>query len=135
MESKLLGPRTSLFIGRIWITLLILSPSSESQTLILFTPHYAMSFFFQLDRRVGILAFATGRWKIQMILKESMSPWKNTFAIASTFVPLILSPSIFSLLAGSFRHMSVSLGQLLSRSAWVNLLPFRMILEWSFIRA
>src|ERR1700733_1612372 len=134
MESGLLGLRTSSSIGR--ITLVVLCHSSESLTLIPFTHHYAMSFFFQLDRWDGTLQFPTGSWKIRSVITVgSMSAWKNTFAIASTFAPLMSSPFTSFLLANSFRHMSVSLGQLLSRSVSHNLLPFRTILGWSFIKA
>ena len=63
-----------------------------------------------------------------------MSLWKNTSTIAFMFASLILSLTIFSLLVNFSRHTSVSLGQLLSRSALVNLLLFRTISRLSFIR-
>src|SRR6266849_7704518 len=134
MESRLLDPKTSLSTRR--TSLAILCPSSESLTLIPFTHLYATSFFFQLDRWDGTLEFHKGRGKIRpTIIAGRLSAWKNTFAIASTFVLLMLSPIISFLLASSFRHMSVSLGQLLSKSVWANLLPKRTISGWSFIKA
>src|SRR3984885_11351983 len=134
MESALLGLKTLSSTRRIF--LVILCHSSESLILIPFTHHYAMSFFFQLDRWDGTLQFPTGRWEIKLILMAgSMSAWKNTFAIAFTFALLTLSPITSSFLANSFRHMSVSLGQLLSKSVWDNLLQFRIISGWSSIKA
>src|SRR6267154_2839011 len=131
MESGLLGPRTSLFIGEI-----MLSASSESLTLILFIPHCATSFSFQLDSWDGTPGFPSMSWKMrQPPGRGSMLAWKNSFAIASTFALLMLSPTTSSLLASSFRPMSVSLGQLLSSSVLHNLLPFRIILGLSCIKA
>src|SRR5712672_1099270 len=130
MESGLLALRTSSSIGRVQ------TDSLGSLTPILFTLHCAMSSFFQLDRWDGTLAFVSLMWKIsQTQVREQLPLWKNTFAIASTFALLILSPTISSLLESSSRHMFVRLGQLLSRSALHNLLLYRTILELSFIRA
>src|SRR6267154_5038916 len=130
MESDTLGPRISLCIGRTITAFL------GCGTLIPFTLHCAMSFFSQLDRWDGIPEFSIMRWRIkEPLIKGSMCPWKNIFTIASTFTPLILSPTISSLLASFFRPMFVSLGQLLSSSTLHNLVPFRTILEWSFIKA
>src|SRR6266849_7493166 len=135
MESRLLGPKTSLSTRR--ISLAILGHFSESLTLIPFIHLYAMFFFFQLDRWDGIPQFPIRRWKIRLmiIIAGHVSAWNNIFAIASTFALLMSSPIISFSLASSFRPMSVRLGQLLSRSVLVNLLPSRMISGWSFIKA
>src|SRR6266852_9873820 len=134
MESGSLDLKTSSSTRR--ISLAILGRSSESPTLIPFTHRYATSFFFQLDRWDGTLEFHKGRGKIRPTLTVGTPlAWKNTFAIASTFALSMSSPITTFWLASSFRHMSVSLGQLLSRSVWVNLPPGRTILGWSFIKA
>src|SRR6266566_3257317 len=127
MKSRSLALRTLLYTRRI-----ILAASLESLTLIPFTLHCAMSFFFQLDRWDGTLEFLTMRQRIKELPeRESMFPWNNTFVISSMFTPFTLDLTISFLLASSFRPMSISLGQLLSKSALDNLLPFRTILELS----
>src|SRR6266849_3095718 len=134
MESRLLVLKTSLSTRR--TSLAMLGPSLESSTLIPFIHCYATSFFFQPDRWDGILEFHKGRGKIRPTLTAgTLLAWKNTFAIAPTFALSMSSPITSFWLASSFRHMSVSLGQLLSRSVWVNLSPGRTILGWSFIKA
>src|SRR6266566_5022561 len=123
MESGSLVPKTLLCIGRI-----ILAASLGFLTLIPFIPHYAMSFFFQLDKWDDTPEFPIWRWRIkEALIRGCMCLWKNTFTIAFIFAPFTLSPIISSLLASSFRPMSVSLGQLLSSSVLHNLLPFRTI--------
>src|SRR6266849_4892674 len=120
MESRLLGLKTSLSTRR--TSLAMLGRSLESSTLIPFIHRYAMFFFFQLDRWDGTLEFHKGRGKIRPTLTAgTLLAWKNTFAIASTFALSMSSPITSFWLASSFRHMSVSLGQLLSRSVWVIL--------------
>src|SRR5260370_7076269 len=104
-----------------------ISAFSRSLTLIAFTVLCAMSFFFPVGSWGGTSKLLTIRWRIRQLHgRGSMSPWKSSFAIASIFALLILSPTIFSLLASSFRLMSVSHGQWLSSSALHNLKQFRV---------
>src|ERR1700747_1440433 len=131
MESRSLGLKTLLCIERVVITTF-----SEFLTPILFIPHCAMSFFFQLGRWDGTLTFPILCWRIRQVpIRGQMSPWRSTSAIASMFAPLNLTPTISFLLAGSFRLMSVSLGQLLSSTVLHNLPTSKTISGWTFIKA
>src|SRR5712691_10152447 len=88
----------------------------ESLTLILFIPHCAMCFSFQLASFNGILKLPTTYQRIRMHKQITMTrmanlfPWHNIFAIVFTFVPHIWIPIISFLLANSFRSMFANLG-------------------------
>src|SRR5713101_1043023 len=106
----------------------------ESLILILFIPHYAMCFSFQLASFNGILKLPTTYQRIRMHKQITMTrmansfPWHNIFAIVFTFIPHIWIPIISFLLANSFRSMFVNLGLSQSRSVFLSLGSCRMTL-------